>query len=104
MDFERLPYGRIKAGGYIFTRHFIERWRERNKNSPSDEKVVEDALKRLNHSYLLKLKPNGEEFRENHGLIFVLKGNLVITLMYTRTKQRIDNYFDKYIEQSEQVI
>lgn len=37
---ERLPNGRIKAGGYIFTKHFIKRWKERTVNSPTDEKVV----------------------------------------------------------------
>lgn len=94
MELKKLPNGRIKAGKYVFTRHFIERWRQRQKNSPSDEKVVKDALKRLNHSYLLKLKPNGEEFRENHGLIFVIKDNVVITVMYSKTKQRIEDYFD----------
>lgn len=87
---ERLPYGRIKAEGYVFTKHFIDKWKERNVNSPTDEKVVLDALSRLKNSRLSKLKPNGEELRIEHDLVFVLKDKTVITVMYTFTKHRFE--------------
>ena len=98
---ERLSNGRYKAGGYIFTKHFIDKWRERNVNSPSDEKVVADALKRINYSFLLKVKPDGQELRVNHDLVFVIHNRLVITVMYTFTRHRVEetsSVFNTYEE------
>lgn len=99
-------YGRYFCLGYIFTNHFFESWRERIQDSGSDEKIVRQAVGRLQRSHLKQLVSRGKELREHDGLMFVVRRKkglkYVITVMYTWDMHRILE--TDYYEQHQDVI
>lgn len=84
--------GSYFCNGYIFTSHFFERWRERIRNTPSEEKIIRQALGHIKNSKLIKYS-DGRELRAHNGEVFVIERktdvSVVITVRYSWTQHRV---------------
>lgn len=72
----------------MFTKHFFDSWRRRISKTDSKQKIAEKAARRLAQSRLVDIKGDIEK-RHHAGDVFVIaKGNIVLTIQYSRTKHR----------------